>query len=247
MLISLLVTITALVLLSRFVSRALGELLGSGWYVVLLWPGVIVHELSHALGCLLTLTRVYGFTVYPQGPNTATLGEVSHAATSNPLKLIVISVMPVIGGGVVLGALAQWLLPVVPIPPTLIVDATFAGRLVDYILASVEFIRQMAASFSVYQWQHWLFLYFALALSAHLAPSSTDLKHTARGILGILVVVVALILIGLFFQIPLTQRVAEIIAPVLAWVLAPLSFALVTLVYTALVSAGLLLIKRLIR
>ncbi|MBP5786955.1 MAG: hypothetical protein J6Y19_03975, partial [Kiritimatiellae bacterium] len=53
---------------------------GSGWlgrtYYGLVAPGVACHETGHALGCLLTGTKIYEFV--PFRPEGNTLGYVSH-------------------------------------------------------------------------------------------------------------------------------------------------------------------------
>src|SRR3989338_530680 len=115
-----------LLCLSRLTSRSLSLLLGDGWYTFVLWPGVIVHELSHLAGALLTFTRVRGFSVMPEDrhPNPRegrVLGLVQHDEPRGAITLVIISAAPLIGGVVALQFTTHLLLPSLPIalPPIL--------------------------------------------------------------------------------------------------------------------------------
>jgi hypothetical protein len=227
--ISYLVTLLAVLLLARLVSRWLLELLGERWYVIILWPGVVIHELSHLLGALLTFTRVTGFSLWPKSLiGGKVLGSVAHQATNNPLTLVLISIFPLLGGAFILWLLAVLLLPQVPLTApllTLVSGAVVGGR--EYLTNWAWFMLDFLSVLKFSAWQTWLFIYFAFAISAHLAPSSHDLGHTAAGFTGLSILSVLLLmsanLVGQSVGDVLTNWLAgalSFLAPLLAYALA---------------------------
>jgi hypothetical protein len=159
-LILLAVLIIVLLLASRLASSWLFEILGKTLYVIVLWPGVLVHELSHYIGCLAMFTRVAGFSVLPKNSSKEglILGSVEYTNSGNPVKRMVISVLPFFGGVLILKLAAK------------------------ILLGSDELFLPNA------DWRGWLFLYMTFAVGAHLAPSNRDLKNAALGFIGLAVI-----------------------------------------------------------
>lgn len=180
-LVPFLASVLLLLALSRVVSRWLRELLGVRLYAVLLWPGVVVHELSHLLGAMLTFTKVTGVSLLPRPPGTGgqVLGSVSHEATRNPVVLILISLFPLLGGSFILWVLSQLLLPGAPATaPALDLHGAWSFA---YLAPWGQFLLGFWAAFNAAAWQSWVFAYLAVAIAAHLAPSNHDFGHAAAG------------------------------------------------------------------
>ncbi|MBI5465760.1 MAG: hypothetical protein HY974_00535 [Candidatus Kerfeldbacteria bacterium] len=167
------------------------ELLGERLYLILLWPGVVVHELSHLLGALLTLTRVTGFSLWPRG---GVLGSVTHEASGNPLTLILVSIFPLLGGTFVLWVLVLLLVPGAPTAaPVVALAHGFIATIVEYISAWWRFVADLWSALDFGTWQSWLFLYLVLVIGAHLAPSNRDLTYTAAGLTALSLLTVLLV------------------------------------------------------
>jgi len=190
-----LITLLAVLLLSRLVSKYLLELLGDRFYAIMLWPGVVIHELSHLLGAVLTFTRVKGFSLIPKSvPGGKVLGSVTHEASGNPVTLILISLFPLLGGAFILWVLTLILVPQAPLAaPGIVVDGSFWNVIINYLGSWWSFIQGLWQAMDFGTWQTWIFLYITLAVAAHLAPSNHDFGFTAAGftalsILAVLVV-----------------------------------------------------------
>jgi hypothetical protein len=166
------------------------------------WLGLIgspVHELSHALACLLTLSSVRvvkllgdrvgpGFVI-PKRPNF--------------LTRIIAGLAPLLGGTLVLWLTAVYIIPgfQVPtlVPPQLNLEG--AVTLAAVVKASVGYVAQLAQtalrSLPYLQWENWrtyLGLLIAFSVALGLAPSPKDLGSLATGLpiaiaLGLLLVV----------------------------------------------------------
>lgn len=111
----LLACLSALVVLSHLLSRVLSRVVHRNWlYYLLLAPGTVVHELSHATVSLVLLVPVREMHVFRlrRQPNNGTvqLGEVVHDNT-DPVRNFLIAVAPLLAASVLIYFLSVWLLP----------------------------------------------------------------------------------------------------------------------------------------
>ncbi len=178
--------------LSQLIDRLVLRNLGRGWYLALTWPGVMVHELSHLAGCLITFTRVTRIELFH--PHGNTLGMVEHVQTRNPIKNIIISIAPLFGVTAVLWLLTRWVFPDLYIEQVNAVRVglsdftsfsnffSFSG---EYVRTLFTYIGQLFQAMDFGQWQTYVFLYLMITLSSHAAPSKVDLKHTYVGLAGL--------------------------------------------------------------
>ncbi len=199
--VSFLIMLLGVLLFSRLVNHWLALILTRRWYQILLWPGVVVHELSHLLGALLTFTKVTGFSLLPvkPGPTGQVLGSVIHKATGNPVTLILISLFPFLGGSFILWVLAILLIPGMPLEaPALLINSAenFLALGINYFIAWWGFVILFWQALIFSSWQTWLFLYLAIAIGAHLAPSNQDLGNTSAGLTALSLLAVLIVFIG---------------------------------------------------
>lgn len=81
----------ATLLLSYLANYWLSRILLGRTYRILIGPGIIVHEYAHALGCVLTGTRIRSLSVFSR-----TGGQVIHDEPANPLFQGIITIAPII-------------------------------------------------------------------------------------------------------------------------------------------------------
>ncbi|MDD5039963.1 MAG: hypothetical protein PHY34_02325 [Patescibacteria group bacterium] len=223
--------------LSRLLDRIVLRKLGRTWYLAATWPGVVLHELSHFIACLLTFTRVHRVQLFH--PSGDTLGFVEHEQTRNPLKLIIISIAPLFG---VTGML--WLLTKVLVPSLYLEHVQAIQVAVSDFQSFNDFFRFSTTYFAQYwnhvsalwhtldlgMWQTYVFIYCMLAASSHAAPSRVDLTHTftGLGILGVLFVI--LYYLDQWLAVPITWTLIK-------WLTTPVyylsSFLTYGIVFTA--------------
>lgn len=225
--------IVLLNLLSKFLNGLFYRKLGRRLYLLFMWPGVVIHEMSHLIGCWLTRTRVLEvkfFSPRPAADGGLTLGYVSHVKPRNPLVALVIGSAPFFGGAAFLWLLLRLFFPQV-IDTTVFhpgaVGASVAAVL-SFLAAAArdyrDFFLSLLAALSGGGWRLLVFVYALIPLSAHIAPSRTDLKHTLWG------VVTAALLIGLVI---LAGRYVSPVVPgrVSGWLAGPLGALNVLLSY----------------
>lgn len=210
------------------------------------WIGVPVHELSHAAACLLFAHRVERVQLFAPDKRTRTLGSVRHAWNPhNPWAQVgrfVIGIAPLLGGSLVLWALASTL------GNHLIAPADLTG--VDHWRAALDVTLAQGLALAealthAESWttpRTWAFLYLCLCIGAHLAPSGTDLQGARAGALALLVcwwlIATAVALFDLDVA-PLEAAALAVLAPLAAVQALALVLSLTSLAVTWLVTAPL--------
>jgi len=181
-----------------------------------MWPGVMIHEFSHLVGCLLTFTKVYRIHLF--SPSQDTLGFVEHEKRHNPIVNIIISIAPLFGVTTVIWLLTKYLWPdlymaqVSSLQAALIDFTTFQNFFnftKDYFLQYWIYIKDLISSFDLGNWQTYVFIYLMLTLSSQAAPSRQDLKHTYAGILGIVLFFVLIYYLDQWLQVPITWTIVQ--------------------------------------
>jgi len=160
--------------------------------------GVPIHELSHALGCIVTLCGVAAIKLL--------IDELGYAFVQpkrlNFLGRIVVSLAPLFAGVLVLWLTAAYIIPGFETPtvspPQL--DLESAGSLGTVLRETMDylgkFLRTAYQKLPGLQWDNWrtyVGLYIALSAGIGIAPSDADLKI----MLGALPLA-ALLILGLF-------------------------------------------------
>ena len=157
-------------------------------------PGVAVHELSHALACVLTGAKVHSMVLFRSDGS----GEVKHG----PPKLkyvgdVAISLAPLLGCTLCLLLLGMLLrAPVnfysVKAEGVHANQLMFAASLATLVWDDMVLFFKASA---LLDWRTWVFLYFAMCFTLGMAPSRQDLKNGSLGLLVICGIVLVLHLV----------------------------------------------------
>jgi hypothetical protein len=205
--------------LHRFLSPASRTL-----YVVLMLPGTIVHETSHAIIAMLMGARITKFSFIPSGD---TLGYVEHTAPKIPI----------------LGNAAISIAPLIGCPGLLLLISGYFGVHFDFapassdLLAETRFLFEGTLTFiknlDYLNWKTYVFLYLALTLGAGAAPSKTDVITLLPG----LIIIVAAIFSMIYFDFNI-----QYLVNVFSWFSAALTIAMIPLLAVTAIVAMLRLI-----
>jgi hypothetical protein len=199
-----------LYLMSQYLHRSLAY--GSKtFYVILMLPGTIAHELSHAVVALLMGSRITKFSVIPSGD---TLGHVEYTPPKIPLiGNAAISIAPLIGCPAILLLISSSFVAHFDFPPgsfdilaqtRFLIDGTF------YFITGLDYLN----------WKTYVFLYLALTLGAGAAPSKTDIISMLPGLIIVVVAIYALNYFGVNIQY---------LYNLLSWLSATLTVAIIPL------------------
>ena len=249
------VQLMILYFLARLLDRIVLKQLGRNFYLALTWPGVVIHELSHLIGCIITFTRVRRVHLfYPHGD---TLGMVEHDRVHNPIYKIIISIAPLFGVTGVIWLLTKWVFPELYLSQiesigVAFTDFTSFQRFFsftgEYFSTYWAYIANLFSSVDFTQWQTYLFIYLMLTISSHAAPSKVDLKHTYLGIFGLAVLLVLVHFVDQWMQVPITWTIAQWLSQPIFIIANFLSYGIIftgaTLIVMSLVSLSVRLLKR---
>lgn len=213
-------------------------------YPALLLPGIIVHELSHAAGCLVTGATITRMTLFDVGR-----ARVEHSRPKIPVVgQAVISLAPVAGGILVMWALCVLVAPAQPFGlPSLPVavsatpegigafvqeTATPVARLASEYLGGLDYGRVRT----------YVFLYLLISVAITWGPSRQDLRNALVSLAGCAAILVALHLVAAAFdrQAALRQSTVGVLLPVVTFVVSALVLLLIltTLVWGIMRLAG---------
>ncbi|MCO7128147.1 hypothetical protein NIE88_20595 [Sporolactobacillus shoreicorticis] len=155
------------------------------------WLGTPIHELSHAVMCLIFRHRVTEIKLLQAVDSDGTMGYVRHAYNPNSLYQrignLFIGVAPLIGGSLVIALCAKWVTD--GASPALF-DWSHARRLFSFFdLPSWEvlgktILRIFQGLFTVSNYSHpvfWLFVLIALCVSSRMSLSSEDIRGAGSG------------------------------------------------------------------
>ncbi len=162
---------------------------------ILLVTGIVgtpIHELSHALMCLIFGHRITEVKLYAPNSQDGTLGHVSHSYNRknvyHQIGNFFIGTAPVVLGGAVILLLMALLVPhsfdavmgevetLTEIDMTTFPIAEYFEYIGNAILAVFS-----AETFS--SWQGWVFIILAIMIASHMEMSGADIKNSSLGFL----------------------------------------------------------------
>ncbi|MBU3102374.1 MULTISPECIES: metalloprotease family protein [Clostridium] len=221
-----------------------------GWKAVAITAiiGVPIHELSHAILCLVFRHKISKLVLLQKKDENGVLGYVNHAYNPNSIYQqtgnFFIGIAPIFGGISAIIALMYTIIPktynqfinisMVNISITKINSVSLNGILNSYI----DLIKIIFSSTNFSNPYFILFLFLAICISSHISLSSADIKGASKGLIVIFFIVLVLNSFG-FSKFVMAQGL-------LKYNIILIGFLIVSLIFsgiTYLVSLLLLLIK----
>ncbi len=164
------------------------------------WIGTPVHELGHAIFCLLFCHRITEMKLFGPNSEDGTLGYIRHSYNKKSIYqrigLFFIGAGPIIFGSLVLYALLYLCLPVRPEISGIISPADFAETGIGHWMkllrtlftGGIHILSDIFSSANFNSVLFWIFIYVSFCISSHIQLSPPDLKSMFSGLLTILVI-----------------------------------------------------------
>jgi hypothetical protein len=204
-----------LYLLARFTRLVYVKTIGQKFDIVFTgWIGVPVHEIGHAVFCLLFRHRIVEMKLYSPNNTDGTLGYVNHSynpkSTYQKVGNFFIGVGPIIFGAIVLYALLYYLVPntnevfsgIEAQSQALVKGARgeFAGLFSSLWASTVATLGALFRASNFSDWRFWIFIYLSICVASHMELSPPDIKGAWRGLLTLVVFFLVFNLIVLAFE-----------------------------------------------
>lgn len=161
----LLILILLILVASFFIDYLLSHSILGGSYRIFVAPGIIIHELSHAAGCLLTGAKMTRISFFEKDG-----GSVEHRASKLPiLGSLIISLAPFVAGSVAIYFLSR----------RLGVQGINLSALDISRDGLMSYFKSAISNLDLHQVKTWLIIYLVLTIAVTMTPSFQDLKNTA--------------------------------------------------------------------
>lgn len=177
------------------------------------WIGTPVHELGHAVFCILFGHKIIELKLYSPNSEDGTLGYVNHSynpkSTYQKIGNFFIGVGPIIFGALVLYAAFYYLVPnmsevfanIESQSETLVkgVRGEYAGILAAMWGTTKATLSTLFKAHNFSDYKFWIFLYLAICVSSHMQLSPPDIKGAKGGLISLIIffLVINLIVLGL--------------------------------------------------
>jgi hypothetical protein len=179
--------------LSQFTYKSLEKAFGNGGVYLVAWLGTPLHELGHALFCLIFRHKIEDIKFFKPDKVNGTLGYVYHRWNpKNPWHILgnfFIGIGPMILGSGVLFGLFYLLIPGSSSVWGNILS--LAGDIEHYSIGSyfevwsgsaLALVKLIFTFENLVNWRFWVFMYLAICISSNIRLSWSDFKHTLSGL-----------------------------------------------------------------
>lgn len=195
-----------------------------GWKGVLLtaWLGTPIHELGHAFFCLVFGHKIRAIKLYEPDEASGVLGYVAHEYHPNNIMHQIgnffIGAAPLIIGCAAMYAALYFLVPnslqVIESMLrksqllTLARDVTVQGQLLFDI--GIDTLKLLFTQSNLSRVEFWIFLYIALCIASHIAPSPADMRRVWGGLAAIVGVMLLVNFIAQLSGSDITRQVLSL-------------------------------------
>ncbi|MCK4274510.1 MAG: hypothetical protein KAW90_06410 [Dehalococcoidales bacterium] len=190
--------------ISQLTFKSLERSFGSKGVYFVAWLGTPIHELGHALFCVIFLHRIVEIRFFKPDPLTGTLGYVTHTwSKTNPWAVLgnfFIGIGPVVLGCAVLFTTFYFLIPnSSQVWDSIIFEVGEMGEshsisnyLAVFQSSSLALVRIIFTFSNLASWQFWVFVYLSICVASNIRLSLSDIKGSLSG-LGCVVLIFLLI------------------------------------------------------
>lgn len=177
------------------------------------WIGVPVHELGHALFCIIFRHKIIDIRLYRPNAEDGTLGYVNHTYNSKSIYqkigIFFIGVGPILTGSLAIYVALYLLVPnhsdiFEPLKRggselVHVKQSNSGAILATYWQNTISILNNLFTSSNLTCYKFWIFLYLSLCISSHMQLSAPDVKGASSGLASILIffMVINAIILGL--------------------------------------------------
>jgi hypothetical protein len=193
-------------LIVGLMNRAFYRLAGNRWgYRIFIWTGFIgtpVHELGHAIFCVIFRHRINRIKLYAPNSTDGTFGYVRHSY--NPASIyqqignFFIAFGPILFGSFILLSMMYFLVPNLFFSVTnssdfsrlLHIDIFSTTTLSVIYQTTLEATTAFLVSAEMTNWRWWVFIIPAISIALHMSLSPTDIRGSLVGFVFFLIALV---------------------------------------------------------
>jgi hypothetical protein len=180
--------------ISQLTFKSLANAFGPWGTYFVAWLGTPVHELGHALFCLIFMHKIEEIRFFKPDQNTGTLGYVYHKWNpKNPWQVLgnfFIGIGPMVLGCAALFALFYFLIPdssrvwdsIISSVNSLGANASVGDYFAVFRDSILSIFNIIFISSNLHAWQFWVFLYLSICIASNVRLSWGDVKGSFSGL-----------------------------------------------------------------
>jgi len=221
------------------------------------WLGVPLHELGHALFCIIFNHKITDIQLFKPNKQDGTLGYVTHSYDPKNWYQAVgnffIGCAPIIFGALMLYFVTVlFFSETFALPATQIVPLQKNISFLSFLTTLWHFLQQAFGSFwhffkqlNFSSWQPWVYGYIMLAISSHTQLSLPDVRTMFRGLLVLCAVLLLGMLIAEIWEFPAVPWLAT--SSIMNYFYALLLFAICVSAVNFVVTFVIMLVVRVVK
>ncbi len=197
-------------------SRAFGR----KGFLLTAWIGVPVHELGHAIMCLLFRHKIVATQFFPTDTSQGALGYVQHQYNQKSVYQRIgnffIGIGPIISGITALILLMRYFVPDsyslfnTNLEKTVTSTSINLDMIQNMFLSTFFLLKSLFTMSNLLTPSFWLFLFIAICISAHIALSKPDIKGSIDGVIVMFIILFLFNIIAGLFQYDSNQLIGKV-------------------------------------
>jgi hypothetical protein len=168
------------------------------------WMGTPVHELGHAIFCILFRHRIVDIKLYKPDLSSNSLGYVNHTYNQKSryqkIGNFFIGIGPILFGALVIYALLFFLMPEFFIIDTqlshqneqLNLNSSWIELWKTFTISAITIFSGIFNLDNLSNFRFWIFIYFSFCISSHMELSPPDINGAKSGLITIVLTVLFL-------------------------------------------------------
>jgi len=197
-----------LYLLARFTRTIYHKSVGEKLDIIITgWLGVPVHELGHAIFCIIFRHKITAMKLYIPSPTDGTLGYVSHEYSLDSryqrIGHFFIGIGPILFGSLVLYALLYYLMPAFQEAFSELIEQSSSltedvsrGNIVSLWISFTASAKSILGSIfkagNLISLRFWIFLYLSFCVASHMELSPPDISGAKDGLISLVLTILIL-------------------------------------------------------
>lgn len=194
---------------------------GRKGFLLSAWIGVPIHELGHAIMCVVFRHQIVAMQLFPTNTNNGYLGYVRHQYNQRSIYQRIgnffIGIAPIFSGMAALILLMYYFVPqsysvfIHALETNTQTASINIDMLQNILLSAILLLKSLFTVSNLFNLLFWLFLFIAICISAHIALSKPDIEGSLDGIITMFILLFLFNSIARLFHYDSNQLIGNVV------------------------------------
>ncbi|PEP64026.1 hypothetical protein [Bacillus pseudomycoides] len=194
---------------------------GRKGFLLSAWIGVPIHELGHAIMCVVFRHQIVAMQLFPTNTNNGYLGYVRHQYNQRSIYQRIgnffIGIAPIFSGMAAFILLMYYFVPqsysvfIHALETNTQTASINIDMLQNILLSAILLLKSLFTVSNLFNPLFWLFLFIAICISAHIALSKPDIEGSLDGIITMFILLFLFNSIARLFHYDSNQLIGNVV------------------------------------